>query len=278
MPAIVVPKTRVLSGAGYLYRAPLGSLLPGQTSSTATNKARASNVATLTTSTAHGFTTGDEVTVTIGDATFDGTHTVTDAPTSTTLTYASTGADVTSTSATGTVTTSLDGAGGTVAGSVFTDAWPSAWVPIGVTEEGHEWSWEPDTEPIEAAEYLLPLSIETVGVEGKVSFKILEYTGSNLAFALNGGVLSTVSGSGATLLTRVAPPTPGTEVRQMIGWESNDGTERGVFRQVFQTGELTVAHQKGANPAGLEVEFSMEQPSVGEAFYRYLAGETPVGA
>jgi hypothetical protein len=60
------------------------------------NKALTSNVATLTTSAAHSFITGQTVTVTGVDATFNGTYVITGTPTSTTFTYARTSANVTS--------------------------------------------------------------------------------------------------------------------------------------------------------------------------------------
>ena len=52
-----------------------------------TNKARTTNVATLTTSVAHGLSTGLEITITGVDATFNGTYTITGVPTTTTFTY-----------------------------------------------------------------------------------------------------------------------------------------------------------------------------------------------
>jgi hypothetical protein len=55
-----------------------------------TNKALTSNVATLTTSAAHGLSTGLEITITGVDATFNGTYTITGVPTTTTFTYAKT--------------------------------------------------------------------------------------------------------------------------------------------------------------------------------------------
>lgn len=69
------------------------------------NKALTSNVATLTTSTAHGLATGDVVFVGGVDSTFNGQYTVTGAPTTTTFTYAKTASNVASTavSPTGTV-------------------------------------------------------------------------------------------------------------------------------------------------------------------------------
>jgi hypothetical protein len=52
-----------------------------------TNKARTTNVATLTTSAAHGLSTGLSITITGVDATFNGTYTITGVPTTTTFTY-----------------------------------------------------------------------------------------------------------------------------------------------------------------------------------------------
>jgi len=62
-----------------------------------TNKALTSNVATLTTATAHGFAAGMTVEVSGVDATFNGSYTITTVPTSTTFTYAKTASNVTST-------------------------------------------------------------------------------------------------------------------------------------------------------------------------------------
>ena len=58
------------------------------------NKALTSNVATLTTSAAHGFVVGDVVGVSGVDSTFDGDFTVVAVPTTTTFTYAKTATDV----------------------------------------------------------------------------------------------------------------------------------------------------------------------------------------
>jgi len=68
---------------------------------TVTNKALADNVATLTTSRAHNLATNNTVVVAGVDATFNGTYTVTSAPTTTTFTYAKTAGDVTSAAVTG---------------------------------------------------------------------------------------------------------------------------------------------------------------------------------
>lgn len=63
-----------------------------------TNKSLTSNVATLTTSVPHSFTTGQKVTVSGVDSTFNGVYTITGTPTTNTLTYNKTAANVSSAS------------------------------------------------------------------------------------------------------------------------------------------------------------------------------------
>jgi hypothetical protein len=61
-----------------------------------TNKALTSDVATLTTSAVHGLSVGMQITISGVDATFNGEYRITGVPTTTTLTYAKTAADVAS--------------------------------------------------------------------------------------------------------------------------------------------------------------------------------------
>ena len=61
------------------------------------NKALTSNVATLTTSAAHGLSVGMQITITEVDATFNGEYRITGVPTTTTFTYAKTATNVAST-------------------------------------------------------------------------------------------------------------------------------------------------------------------------------------
>lgn len=82
--------------------------LQGSFTRTITNKQLASNVATLTTSTAHGLSTDDVVTVTGTDSTFNGTHFVDTIPTSTTFTFLKEAANVASTGSGGTMTKEAD--------------------------------------------------------------------------------------------------------------------------------------------------------------------------
>ena len=68
-----------------------------ESTKTINNKALTSNVATLTTGSAHGFEVGQSVTISSVDSTFNGTYTITAVPTTTSFRYAKVATDVAST-------------------------------------------------------------------------------------------------------------------------------------------------------------------------------------
>ena len=68
------------------------------TQKTVSIRARTANVATITTSAAHGFAVGERVTIRNVGGGFDGTHTITSLPSNTTFTYANTGSALVSAS------------------------------------------------------------------------------------------------------------------------------------------------------------------------------------
>lgn len=94
-------KSRVIDGAVSISD-------PTPIALTVTNKQLTSNVATLTTLTAHNLYVGAEVVVTGVDATFNGTYIVEQVPTTTTFQYAKTASNVSSASSSGTVTAPED--------------------------------------------------------------------------------------------------------------------------------------------------------------------------
>jgi hypothetical protein len=81
---------------------------PTTSARTVTNKSLSSNVATITTSTDHGFYVDTEVVIAGVDATFNGTYTITQVPTPTTFRYAKTASNVSSVAASGTATSTTD--------------------------------------------------------------------------------------------------------------------------------------------------------------------------
>jgi len=272
---LVAPKSRVVTGAGFLLAADAGTLIPGQTEFTVTTRVVASLEATLTTSAAHGFAVGDVIVVSIGDSLLDGLQTTITGTATTSVKFATTSPDVTSGSVTGTVR-SWSKAGGTAAGSVFTDDWPSNFRLIGVTKEGHEWSYSPSVGAIEVAEELLPIRYVTESIESKVSFEVVQFTAQNLKLGLNGGDVVTIGGTGATLVSRLTPPAIGGEQRKMLAWQSEDKTERRIYFQALQSGDNAVNHKKGTDVASIGMEFSLEKPAVLPVFASYYAGTGPL--
>jgi hypothetical protein len=162
----------------------------------------------------------------------------------------------------------------TVSGSVFTDAWPAAWLLLGATEEGHNFSWSTSVETIDVAEFLEPLKYVATGRTGSVAFALASITATNVKRALNGGTLTQTGGgtSPGTELNTYVPPKLGEEVRCMIGWESQDSTERLIAYQCFNTGSASIARRKGAAKATIPVEFALEHPSSGSPFKYLTAG------
>ena len=165
----------------------------------------------------------------------------------------------------------------TVTGSKFTDAWPSAWLSLGATKDGATDKTSTKIEAIEAAEFFDPLMYVTTGREGSLAASLMDYTMANFKRAMNGGTLTTVSGTGATTLTSFVPPVPGGEIRCMLGWESVDNTVRKIFYQCFQGGDMSQDYAKAPKNTVIPVEFKLEVPSSGIPWKMYTAGSARVG-
>lgn len=165
----------------------------------------------------------------------------------------------------------------TVVGSKFTDAWPVAWISLGATEDGSAFTYETTVEPITVAEFFDPIRYSTTERAGNFAFNLADYTLNNLKRAFNGGTLATVSGAGATLLSSLVPPTPGNEVRAMIGWESLDNTMRTICYQTINSGSITNAYRKAPAFAVIPCTFNFEVPAAGNPWKMYSAGTARVG-
>lgn len=142
----------------------------------------------------------------------------------------------------------------------------SDWVPFGYTEEGHNFSSEPNFEPIEVAEELEPIRFEQTATTQSLEFAAAEMTVNNLKYAFNGGTVTTISGT----VVEYLPPTLGSATRVALGWESNDGEERWIFRKCLQTGNVTVARNKAPNKATIPMTFRLENPGGGLRTYRAI--------
>lgn len=159
----------------------------------------------------------------------------------------------------------------TVAGSVLTDTWPAGWVSLGKTAAGSKISDNATSADYESAEDYTPLDSATSKRVVQVSFNLLNFTAGNLAKALNGAV-TTVTGSGATLLTQVDAPAPQSEVPCMLGWESLDNTVRFVARKVRNQGNLDVQTGKAPNMGQVMWVGNCSKPSGSPTYSWFFAG------
>ena len=162
----------------------------------------------------------------------------------------------------------------TVAGSVFTDAWPAAWISLGATKEGSTFQYATTVEAMSVAEFFDPIKYATTERAGSIAFALANATLHNMKRAFNGGMgaITATSGTGATTLGTFEPVAPGSEVRIMLGWESFDNTTRIVMRQTIQGGEVAMEFQKAPAYAGIPCTFNFEVPSALAVFSVYSAG------
>lgn len=155
---------------------------------------------------------------------------------------------------------------GTTEPTDLTTALVAGWVSLGYTEEGSQFSYAVATSPVAVAEEYDPLRVLTTGRTLRVEFALSEVTATNLKRALNGGTLTTAAG-----VSTFDPPAPGTETRTMLLWQSDDVTERWIYRQCFQDAGTTLARRKAPTNATIPMGFALEKPTGVQPFRAIFA-------
>jgi hypothetical protein len=156
----------------------------------------------------------------------------------------------------------------TVVGSVFTDAWPVAWLSPGMTADGTELHATTTVSPIAAAESIDPIAYRTTDRVSNLALALLSNTATNLALALNGAT-KTITGSTTTTMTSVTPVGPGLETRYMWGWQSTDATIRFVGFQGINSGDLALQMKKAPTATTYALTVNLEIPSTGSAPFQF---------
>jgi len=140
-------------------------------------------------------------------------------------------------------------------------AWASvsaAWVLLGYTDDGSEFDYQLNADPVPVAEELDPISNAPTGRAMSVQFSMAEITATHMKYAFNGGTITAGTG-----VVKFEPPALGTELRVMLAFESEDHTERWIYRQCFNTGQIALPRKKGAAKAVIPVVFQLEKPATG---------------
>ena len=155
--------------------------------------------------------------------------------------------------------------------SAFTDTWPVAWIPLGMTVGGTDFDPNSTVTPILAAEQIDPIAYRTTARATTLSFQVMSFTATNLARAFNGGT-TTVTGTTGSTITKLDPPAIGTEVRAMIGWESLLSDVRFIAYQVFNGGSLKMSFNKAPAMAAVAWSGMLEKPASTQPFSWWFAG------
>lgn len=166
---------------------------------------------------------------------------------------------------------------GAASGSKFTDAPSVTWIEVGATEAGSTFKYNPNIQAVSVAEFLDPIQWRVTDRQSSLAFNLSSWTLMNLQRAMNGGTLSTVSGSGATLISKLVPPALGAEIRQTVYWESYDATTRIFLYRVLNVSDVTSQYQKAPAYATISCEFRCEVDSSGNTWEAWTAGTSRLG-
>lgn len=158
------------------------------------------------------------------------------------------------------------------------DVWPVAWVPWGPTAEGSVFGYNTTVEPIRVAELFDPVDYSITETGATLAFAVTNFTLLNMARLMNApsSLVTTVSGTGATLSSKVEPPDQEQIISRMIGWESLDHTMRFVGRSAINSGEMQINLAKGG-AASMASTWMFKRPAAGKAFTFYGAGTARLG-
>jgi hypothetical protein len=149
--------------------------------------------------------------------------------------------------------------------SDLTSEWGAAWVQLGYTDEGSAFSFENTFEDVPVAEELEPIAILQTARNISVSFAAAELTAGNLQTAMNGGTITT----DADVVT-FEPPAAGDFTHVAVGWQSDDGLERWVFRKGIQTGNVEVGRRRAPAKATIPMSFRFMKPASDVAAFAFI--------
>jgi hypothetical protein len=141
---------------------------------------------------------------------------------------------------------------------------PSAWVPVGYTEEGHVFTTETTSEPVEVAEELDPIRYVNTRRTGSFEVELAEINLQNFAIAHNGGSISGPTGG----FVSFEPPDIGDEVRLAVLWRDDANEEQLVVRQVLSTGAVAIQRRKAPAKATIPLNMRMEKPTSGAKSFK----------
>lgn len=145
---------------------------------------------------------------------------------------------------------------GTAEPTDLSTPWGQDWVELGYTDVGTVFQFNNTFEDVMVAEELEAIRTLQTARQINITFALAEITAQNMQRAFNGGTVDTAGG-----VVTFEPPDAGDYTSVMIGWESDDGLERWVFRNCTNTGTIDMARQKAPAKATIPVSFRVNKPA-----------------
>lgn len=148
---------------------------------------------------------------------------------------------------------------GTAEPTTCSAALPSAWRPIGYTEDGTEITIDISAEDIMVAEELDPVDRVVTSRTIRLVVTLAESTKSRLLLAVGGGA------AGVDDSTPFELPEPGAEVPVMLVWDSDESpsaaNRRWLFRSAQAAGTITTVRRKAPAKNSIQATFTAMKPS-----------------
>lgn len=141
----------------------------------------------------------------------------------------------------------------------------AGWLPLGITEDGMEFTVGFDTDNDNSAEYYYSHKTVVTGQTGSLKATLKTVNLTNLRLALNAATSAVSATPSATQAAKLTPPLPGQEVRCQLMWEALDNNLVIVMYQALQTSDVGLQGRKGADGMVLDLEFMLEQPDASVA-------------
>jgi hypothetical protein len=165
---------------------------------------------------------------------------------------------------------------GTAEPASATSVMPSAWKPIGYTENGTEITIDTSAEDIMVAEELDPIDRVVTARTIRLAVEMAESTKSRLLLAVGAGATALDDGTAFEL------PKAGDEVPVMLVWDSTPGAtpaadnRRWLFRAAQAAGTITTVRRKAPAKNSIQATFTAIVPNATDSaikVYSNAAGQ-----
>lgn len=152
----------------------------------------------------------------------------------------------------------------------LTDAWPAAWKAIGYTRAGHQFTMTRSSEALFEPYAGWPTLYALGHGEAFVAFDAAEETRTKWDLAMGANTATLVTGGSV-----VEPAAVGTDpTRVMLGWESNDGELRMVWRRCLNVASIEVKREKTPAYATLPLKMACELPLDNKLPFKMIFADT----